>query len=258
LGLLICLQLSRTQSDSWIQNFTAGVNSACKAYNVSIFGGDTNFDDSISVSTTGIGTIGDTPPMLRTGMAAGDHLFATGRLGIGGAFAYARYFGERIKVDYQPQARLEESKLIRQYASACMDTSDGLFPALSVLVSLNQLGMHLSTPLEEVLHLDALKIYHESNIPPWMLLAGPHGEYELLFTVSPAQLESFEDACRAKVYQPVFLGKIISEQHIKFTSEQLKVCCPPALIANMYAESEFDVSGYFKLLKEQHFLWSNL
>lgn len=257
LGLLLQLQLPRSNTDIWLHEFTKGVNSACTAYKVSILGGDTNFDEAISVNTTGIGTIQDTKPMLRTGMAVGDHLYTTGMLGVGNAFAYTRFFDEGMAVSYQPIARVEESKLIREYASACMDTSDGLFPALSVLASINKVGMRIDIPLEDSLHPDALKVSRLGAIPSWMLLAGPHGEYELLFTVPPARLKNFETACAAKNWQPVYLGEIIPDPDIKFTSEKLKVSCPPALVANLYAESHFDVGGYFNLLKQQHILWSN-
>lgn len=257
LGLLLGLQVPRSHSDKWIEQFVKGVNSACSAYKVSILGGDTSFDDTISVNTTGIGTIQNSKPLLRTGMAAGDHLYASGKLGSGNAFAYARFFDRSIEVVYQPLARLDKSKLIREYASACMDTSDGLFPALSVLASINQVGMRLTTPLEDILHQDAGQVSAMADIPPWMLLAGPHGEYELLFTVPPDRLAKFKTACEAKHWQPLYLGEIIPKVQLEFTSKELKISCPPALIANLYAESHYDVGGYFKLLKQQHTFWSN-
>jgi len=256
-GILLGLQLPRAHSDDWIQHFSQGVNEACRTYHVSILGGDTNFDDAISVNTTGIGTIHDTNPMHRTGMKSGDALYSTGKLGSGGAYAYARYFDRRMDIEYQPLARLEESKLIRKFASSCMDTSDGLFPAMSVLTTINDVGINLVTPLEDILHPDALQVCKTAAIPSWMMLAGPHGEYELLFTVPPDQLPPFTTACATQNWQPVYLGEIINDYKLVFNSEKMKVSCPPALVANLFAESDFDVGTYLNLLKQQHIFWSN-
>src|SRR4029079_862372 len=104
-------------------------------------------------------------------------------LGLGNAYAYCRYFDKSLKVYYQPLARLFESRLVRKYATACIDTSDGLFPALSVLSEINNTGVHLTTPLQEILHPRAKKTCQSADLPSWFLLAGPHGEYELLFTI---------------------------------------------------------------------------
>lgn len=256
LGLLLGLQLPRQNNENWLTKFQQGINEACAAYGVSILGGDTNFCSTLSVSTTGVGTISKGKPLLRKGMVPGEHLYATGKLGLGSAFAYARYFDDSIKVSYQPLARLKESKLIRDFASACMDTSDGLFPALSVLSEINSIGIQLTTPLHEILHDDVLPVFQLAGIPSWMFLAGPHGEYELLFTIPVERQQAFEQACIGENWQPVYLGKIIPGKMVHFIIGSINIECQPATVANLFSEANGDIPLYFELLKQQHKYWS--
>jgi thiamine-monophosphate kinase len=255
LGLLLSLQLPEQNREAWLAQFQKGINEACAVYEVCILGGDTNFNSSVSVTTTGIATIHGGQPLMRKPIVAGDLLYATSKLGLGNAFAYARYFDPTIEVKYQPVARIKESRLIRQYATACIDTSDGLFPALSILSELNNIGVKLAVPLQQILNDDALHVYTSSGIPAWIFLAGPHGEYELLFSISPAKKDAFEKACLTDGWAPVLLGEVIGEEIIHFLSEELSVQCQPALIANFFSEAKGDIPLYFKTLMKQHQLW---
>jgi len=256
-GILLSLVLPRHYSDEWLQQFKAGINDACSTYNIYVLGGDTNFDDILSVSSTAIATIKFKSPLLRTGMKPGDSLYATGRLGMGNAYAYYQLFDPTISVDYQPVARLKESKTISQFASACMDSSDGLFPALSVLSEINGLGFQLTTPLQSILGPGVLPTQQRASLPAWMFLAGPHGEYELLFTVPERANKKFRQACEDENWQPVFLGEVIPENKLIFFSESLEIHCHPGTIANLFYESGGNIQTYFERLMLQHKKWSN-
>lgn len=255
LGIQLGLQLQRHYNTDWLKKFQDGINEACALYGVSILGGDTNFSETMSVSTTGIATISKGKPLMRTGMVAGELLYSTGKPGLGNAFAYARYFDNNININYKPVARLRESKLIAAFATTCIDTSDGLFPALSVLSELNKTGFQLDGALQNILHSAALNIIQTTGIPSWMLLAGPHGEYELLFTIPPGMQHAFENGCAMEKWQPFYLGKIIPGNEVHFISDGLKISCQPAVIANLFGESGGNIHLYFDLLKKQHALW---
>lgn len=254
-GILLTLQIPRKTDECWLAQFQAGINEACEQYHVSVLGGDTNFDPSISVATTCIGFIESGEPVSRKGLKAGDLLYATGRLGLGNAYAYGHYFDPRLQISYKPVARLRESITIRKFATSCIDTSDGLFPALSVLSQINGMGFTLGADLLSVLHPDARHVSAISNIPPWMLLAGPHGEYELLFTVPPDRKDEFEKEYRTQNGHPVLLGTVIMKQQLNFTSRSIEVTCGPSAIANLFHEAEGDVRAYYRLLKQQHTKW---
>src|SRR5688500_2822071 len=52
LGLLLSLQISKDFNESWMQKFQQGINDACEIYETKILGGDTSFDNNISVAST--------------------------------------------------------------------------------------------------------------------------------------------------------------------------------------------------------------
>ena len=257
-AVLMALQLPTQYGNDqeWMKRFQEGINSACKEYGVFILGGDTNLGEQFSITCSGAAMIKDTQPMFRKGMRNGDYLYATGRLGLGAAFAFSRYFDNSFKVDYLPTARLRESKLIRTFAHSCIDTSDGLFPAMSILSALNATGFEISTPLEEIIHPDALTICRAKSIPPWIFLAGPHGEYELIFSISAEKKELFETAALKENMAVVLLGRAVEGTEIHFKSDQLDVVCQPAMIANLFQEAEGNVQRYFEMLIKQHISWS--
>lgn len=255
LGLLLTLQIPKEKDENWLKQFQAGINEACERYQVNIFGGDTNFDSAISVATTCVGTIDSGEPVSRKGLKTGDLLYATSALGLGNAYAYAHYFDSRLKINYKPAARLKESLTIREFATACIDTSDGLFPAVSVLSEINNRGFDFMSDLQSFLHTDASHVSRFSGIPAWMLLAGPHGEYELLFTVPPDKQNEFEKKYRVENAEPIYLGTVTSNRKLRFTSESMKVTCDPPVIANLFHEANGDVPAYYDMLKQQQAKW---
>lgn len=255
LGILLNLQIPKDQNENWLKEFQAGINEACERYQVNILGGDTNFDSCVSVATTGVGTIESGEPISRKGLKADDLLYTTGTLGSGNAYAYAHYFDSELRINYRPVARLRECKTIREFATSCMDTSDGLFPALSVLSEINNAGFEITNDLQGLLHSDASRVSRFSRIPAWMLLAGPHGEYELLFTVPADKRNEFEERYRNENAEPVCLGKVTLNRKLHFTSESMEVTCDPAAIANLFHESNGNVPAYYDLLKQQQARW---
>ena len=255
LGLLLSLQIPKENDSDWLHQFQAGINEACEQYQVYILGGDTNFDPAISVSTTGVGTIQHGEPMSRKGIRAGELLYSTGRLGLGNAFAYSHYFDPRLTINYKPLARLKESILIKEFATSCIDTSDGLFPALSTLSALNDVGFELASDTRNFLQSDAQHIAVSAGIPSWMLLSGPHGEYELLFTIKSEARKEFEKRYQLENGLPVYLGQATLNRTLRFTSESMQVTCDPPLISNLFDEANRNVPRYLELLKQQQQKW---
>lgn len=254
-GVLLSLQLPQHQNDDWLTRFQSGINNACRHYNIYVLGGDTNFSDSVSISTTVVAHIKSGMPLLRTGMKPGDCLYATSSLGAGNAFAYSRFFNQALAIEFHPAARLTESQIVRKYASSCIDTSDGLFPALAVLSELNKVGFHLETPLKDILAEEARMVHRQTELPEWMLLAGPHGEYELLFTVPGEKHNDFEVECKSEGWNPVYIGKVQATPEVDFMSGPMKVRCHPSEIANLFYEANGDIFAYLALLTQQHKNW---
>lgn len=212
LGLLLFQHLPPDLSMEFIERMQEGVQACCQATGVFVLGGDTNQADRLHCGAAALGTIPGGPILLRKGAVAGDILYASGPMGQGSAFAFQRLFGKNgTEVTYQPLPRLPEGQLVRQYGNCCIDTSDGFFPALCNLMEINQLGVHLEQNLENILPMSSLTLAARAGIPPWFFLAGPHGEFELLFSIPPRREEDFLSAAWKADWRPLRLG-VFSEE----------------------------------------------
>jgi thiamine-monophosphate kinase len=257
IGILLAFQfpLEYINDKKWFDAFQSGVEDACAAYNVYILGGDSNFGVALSVTTSGIATLSDSGPMMRSGIKPGQLLYSTGKPGLGNAYAFGKLIDRNFKIDYLPKARLNESKVIRNFAENCMDTSDGLFPALSVLSEINGIGFRLNGDTSEIINENAKEICQKTNLPNWIMMAGPHGDYELLFTINPEDKNSFESSCSENSISYIHLGSVINESKIEFFSENRLIECHPSVIANMYNDANGDVKKYLELLINQNITW---
>jgi thiamine monophosphate kinase len=54
---------------------------------------------------------------------------------------------------------------VRPFATSCMDTGDGVIPALDQLMRLNGVGVSLTAQLENMLRRSALPVVHTAGIP---------------------------------------------------------------------------------------------
>jgi thiamine-monophosphate kinase len=116
--------------------------------------------------------------LLRSGAKAGDRVYVTGKLGLGGATVRRMYAGEKVRPVsarsyFYPQPRLEVGRNLRGVASAMIDVSDGLSTDLSHICEESKVGA----------------LVYESAIPVAKgaeLRDALYGgdDYELLFTSS--------------------------------------------------------------------------
>lgn len=255
LGLLLSLQITDNLTKVWLNEFKRGVNQACEIYQTYVLGGDTNISLHTSINATGIATIKYTKPLMRKPIIPGDLIYSTGKLGLGNAYAYNKFFEQIFNIQYKPTARLQESRFIRNFANSCIDTSDGLFPALSILSQLNQVGIKIKTPCQDLLCNLTHQLSQKTAIPAWIFLAGPHGEYELLFTIPASDQQRFEKSCLEFNWQPLLIGEAVSKLVIEFDSENLHISSEPAEIANLYNQAGKDVIQYFKMLMQKQDNW---
>jgi len=179
-------------------------------------------------------------------------LFVSGNPGLGSAFALNQLknnsFSEHVSLSYQPKSRLKEGLLLRNFATCCMDTSDGVFAALDQLMRLNNVGFRIESDLENFIHTDALSICKSAHIPLWLMLAGHHGEFELVFTVSPNNVDDFFESVQQIYWEPILIGEVIEEQEVRFLHNSKMVSIDTGRIRNLFVETEGDVNEYLNQL----------
>jgi thiamine-monophosphate kinase len=249
LGILMSTVLPPDASDDLVAGLRTGLGAAADVHGLPVIGGDTNRGATLSLTGTAVGLVSAGCPLTRRGARPGDRLFATAPLGLGGAYALGRMLpGSAPAVAFRPLARLREGRLLRGVASCAMDTSDGLVATLDELALQNRCGFSLAVPIEAVLHPDAWRAATAARVPPWFMLAGPHGEFELVFTVpSDRCAELAADAADAG-WAPVELGVVTGEPGIV----RLGAGSAPidtTRVRNLFEEVGGDVPAYLRALE---------
>lgn len=212
LGLVVAVTLDQSRSTEFQAGVAEGIEAACRAGGTAILGGDTNFGDRTILTGCALGLVPRQRVMTRRGCSAGDIIYASGRFGAGNALGLARLAGlpdaafpENL---YRPAPRLAEGRLLREHATCCMDTSDGLFATLDQLARINNVGFRIECDWQAVLVAPALELGRRTGTPGWAFAAAPHGEFELVATVPQAKDAAFLAAARTQHMSFVRLGTV--------------------------------------------------
>jgi thiamine-monophosphate kinase len=133
--------LPDTKLRNWMGGFTKGLESLQQRYDFSLFGGDTvKADGPFTVTASFIGAVPSGEMVKRSGAEEGDIVWVTGTIGDAhlGLLALQKHedilsfepSGEALwhweKAFRKAEPRLLFRKLLRQYATACADVSDGV------------------------------------------------------------------------------------------------------------------------------------
>ncbi len=253
-GLILNETLKHNLSVDFLTQLQQGISDACRRYKVSILGGDTNFSSRMQIGATAIGCIRTGNPVTRKGCNVGDHVFCTWRLGMGNAYALEKLLptGDN-NMSYTPIARIEEGIIISKYASSCIDTSDGCIAALDQLMRVNGFGFTITTPVSGYIDPAARSLCECNKIPEWFMLAGPHGEFELLFTVPPGNVEALILEAQSNGWKPLYLGSAVEEQAIILNVNNNMQQFDTARIRNLFYNGNSDIYYYLsELMNIEH------
>lgn len=253
LGLLISVNYPPGISDVFIEKMTEGIAAACSRLNTFVLGGDTNQGKELFLSGCAIGLVPKESTITRVGAKAGDRIYLTAPAGIGSIYAFLRITGHDSQLPdsfYLPKARLEEGKIIRQYAGCCMDTSDGVVHTLDTLMRLNRCRFVLNGDWEKMLHPVVFEVCTARNIPPWLAAAGIHGEFELCFTISRENEQSFLLEAGKTGWHPILIGEITEGEGVSVRVGERIVPIDSASIRNLSEYADRDPGEYVKKLLE--------
>ncbi len=180
-------------NNDWLKGFSSGLQSLAQHYGVLLVGGDTT-RGPLSISIQVMGLVDKGKALLRSGANVGDKIYVTGTLGdaaaglqtILGKLTLAQTDQQLCQQQlHQPQPRLRESQAIREFASSCIDISDGLLQDLSHILSASEVGAKLDT--KDIPFSAALKTLKQAQALQFALSGGD--DYQLLFTI-PAEKEA--------------------------------------------------------------------
>ncbi|MBM3308564.1 MAG: thiamine-monophosphate kinase [Candidatus Eisenbacteria bacterium] len=210
LGLVISASVPPGTPRGDVERTARGMEEACRSLGVFVLGGDLNSAEALSVGGCAVGLVPRDGLLTRRGVLPGDAIVLTGPAGAGNALGLARFAG--LPDDafpegaYRPVARLRAGRALRGRAHACMDTSDGVLATLDQLMRLNGCGFEVVCDWPRVLAPGVGALCDRASAPPWMMLAGAHGEFELVCAVPEGDAESVVADLTALGHSPVRLG----------------------------------------------------
>ena len=246
LGLVVGQTFPHDPDETFVASVQRGIAEASAATGLPVLGGDTAFDDRTRTASTALGLVPDGRLLTRRGARPGDRLFATGPLGLGSAFAWARLAGRPGPV-FLPRPHPAAGRIARRHATAAADTSDGFLPACDLLLRWGGLDLVVTAHPADLLHPVAARLAAELDVPPWTVLAGPHGEYELLLAVPPARAAALEAAFAAKSVPAREIG-VFRAGTGRVSLPDSEVSIDPARIRNLHPLAAEDPEGFLRAL----------
>ena len=181
IGYMLSVAWPEGRDDVWLTGFVRGLQDAQASFDCPLIGGDTvSTAGPLVVSATVFGVVPEGTAVLRSGARVGDDVWYTGRLGLaeiglgivtGDADAMSHPDAMDAEESYmRPEPRFAFRKILRRYATACADISDGILKD----------GGHIANA--SGVAIDFIGNTVES--------ASFGDDYELLFTADPADRES--------------------------------------------------------------------
>lgn len=255
LGLVSTVEIPKNYMDA--SSLIKGINDACGKNQTYLLGGDTNFSDRLSVAVAGMGIIDKEAAVSRVGAQPGDRLFITGKVGHGNAIAV-----NRLILDGKYQNGLMDpdliglSEIISNYASAAIDTSDGLFASLSILGELNKVGFDLSVLVDDLIDSTSSEIIDVAGLPSWYLMAGPVGEYVVLFSVRPGLVDKLTKTISSKNLDIIEIGSVVGGYLSSSTAMIDGVQVYISDINNQLQQCNGNIGEIIKKLNDYEIEWS--
>jgi len=206
LGFLVSLALPKDTSADWLKRFALGLREDAEAYACPLFGGDTDRTPGpVMVSISMFGSVPSGAMVRRAGARPGHRVFVTGTIGDaalglvlrqGATWPLTAAQREHLLARYLlPQPRNALAEVVRAYASAAMDVSDGLAGDLTKLCRVSGVAAHIDVAAVPLSDAARAAIAADAAMRETALTGGD--DFEVLCTVPPARADAFRMAARA-------------------------------------------------------------
>jgi len=260
LGVVVSASVPAGCDPALVEGIGRGIEDACRSLGVHVLGGDSNATPAISLTGCAVGLVPEDEVITRRGLAVGDALFLTGPCGTGNALGLARLGGLPNEfypeARYRPSARLAAGRNLRGRATACMDTSDGVLATLDQLMRLNGHGFEIPCDWSRLIDASVLAFCDETGTPAWMMLAGPHGEFELAFTVAACDEEDLSLVAGDWPTRPIRIGTVQERPAITLVlGSGRRADIDMAPLRNLLDTAGGDFTRYLREFKELGSAW---
>lgn len=218
---LLSLSLPRDTSADWLKGLAAGLLALQNEAGVALVGGDTTASHGgVSIVVTGLGLVPQGHAVLRLGAKPGDRIYVSGTIGdahLGLRLlqdpSLAKNWGlsekdvaflvERYR---RPSPRFDLALLMRNFAQASIDVSDGLVGDIDKLCQVSHVGATLKTGNVPFSPAAKRALASEPGLLPSLITAGD--DYELVAAVPERCVAAFEAEAKAKQLRFASVGKV--------------------------------------------------
>ena len=217
-GFVLTLAL-RSFDEAFLALFAKALGEDADHFGCPLLGGDTvSTSGPLMISVTAFGRVPAGTMVRRNGAQVGDAVIVTGTIG-DAALGLAILQGRATAPDdagyaalvarYRvPQPRNALAAMVRDYATAAMDVSDGLAGDLAKLCRASGVSANIeiaSVPVST----SAAKMCRDGSVTVETLLAGGD-DYEILSTVPQNHVATFLTACRAVGSSAAVIGAVVA------------------------------------------------
>jgi thiamine-monophosphate kinase len=188
-ALLVGLALPQDTPVAWVMGLADGLSAEAEQVGVTVVGGDIVRGDSIVISVTALGELGQRSAILRSGAKAGEVVALAGRLGFAqaGLLMLSRGFrSPRILVGAHrvPEPPYELAKLATK-ATSMIDISDGLVSDLGHIAKASGVAINIETKSFEIPEpLAAAASAFNGNAIEWILTGGEDHAFVATFATA--------------------------------------------------------------------------
>jgi len=224
-GFVLTLAL-REKDEAWLEAFARGLGEDAAAFGCPLLGGDTvSTPGPVMISIAAWGRVPKGRMVHRFGASRGERVMVTGSIGdaaLGLRMLTGRAEAAALADDpaardmlisrYRlPQPRNALAAVVRDFATASMDVSDGLAGDLAKLCAAS--GVSADVELSHVPTSPAATRLLSIGATAWESLISGGDDYEILCTVPVAQCEAFRAAANAAGVAVTDIGAIVDGAH---------------------------------------------
>ncbi|WP_319503577.1 thiamine-phosphate kinase [uncultured Draconibacterium sp.] len=212
--------------DSYLIGLSRGVAEILVETGAAFIGGDLGTSEEWHY--TGIAIGHSEKPLMRKKTVPGELIYMTGNCGTGNLEAAIQLFNLDSEVTAQFELRHKEAQLIQEFATTCIDSSDGIGNALRTISTLNNTGFLIDRLNPDPI---ASAFMAKLKLPEELLFLGECGEYELVFTIKPEDEENFLAEAESRELYFTKIGTIQNKEKMLVSGSKL------------YDLSDFNIKG---------------
>lgn len=238
--------------DSWderyIRGMSKGISDVLKEAGVAFLGGDMGKSKCWRYTGTVLGNH-DGEPLKRSGAKEGEAIYITGEVGTGNLEAFLNLYSDNPLISKAAKGlkllfklRHNEAKLVKQYATACTDTSDGVYNGIKNICNMSKTGFIIRDLPYVKTGIILSKI---ASVPKALMFLGECGEYELLFTVKESDETEFLDEAQKKGFKFYRIGTMCDSSKMLLVEGKRQINLGEL---NISARSFEDMGQYIKSL----------